>query len=81
MTEQELREKIANRLALDFFVRCLCLPEDVTVMSEAKKEADRILAIYKEAGYVSPEECEQCNQRQVETEKMLSRLAQRELEE
>jgi len=46
---KELREKIANRLALHFFVRCLRLHEGVTVLDEARREADQIHAIYKEA--------------------------------
>ncbi len=42
---KELREQIANRLALDFFVRCLHLPKGITVIDEAREEADGILSL------------------------------------
>ena len=56
VTEQELREQISNRLALDFFIRCLRLKSGLTVLSEAQIETDSILSLIKQAGYKSPEE-------------------------
>lgn len=41
----EARGEIAERLALDFFIRCLRLPKGVTVMSEAEREASQILSL------------------------------------
>ena len=46
MTNREkLRKQITEKLAQDFFVRCLRLPVGTNVMSEAMKEADSILAL------------------------------------
>ena len=39
------------------------------------KDMENILALIKEAGYVSPEDCKQCQQKQVESERMLTREA------
>src|SRR3990167_9274761 len=45
MTNREkLREQIATKLTMDFFVRCLSLPVGANVLDEAWKEADAILA-------------------------------------
>lgn len=51
-TEEKIVNLLANRLAIDFFVRCLRLPVGETVLGEAKKEAVRIIALIKEDGYV-----------------------------
>mgnify|MGYP001614935805 CR=1 FL=1 len=75
MTEQELREKIAKRICtlnpqvanwdiLDSFYKGVWLGE-----------ADQILALIKEAGWKSPEECNEYNQRQIESERILNREA------
>ncbi len=45
-TKNLIREKIAKRLALNFFVRCLSLPDGVTVLDEAKKEVDWLIKGY-----------------------------------
>jgi hypothetical protein len=39
------------------------------------EKADQILTLLKEAGYISPEECKQCQQRQADSEKIFSREA------
>ncbi len=39
------------------------------------KWLEQILALFEEAGWISPPECKQCNQRQAEAEKMLNREA------
>lgn len=48
MSGNELLTEVAEGLALDFFVRCLKLPDEVTTISEAKKEAKDILAKVKQ---------------------------------
>ncbi len=41
--QEEVMEQIAQDLALDFFVRCLRLPDGVTVIDEAREEAKKIV--------------------------------------
>jgi hypothetical protein len=52
----KLREKVAERLTFNFFVRCLRLPKDTNVGKEAMKEADFLFSLIKEAGYVQLDE-------------------------
>lgn len=70
MVEQELREKIASYLTSQFIGNPKDFPDDESLL-----EADQILALIKEAGYVSPEECKQCQSRQVEADRILNREA------
>ncbi len=39
------------------------------------KWLEQILALFKKAGWISPPECKQCNQRQLGSERMLNREA------
>ena len=55
-----VRKSIAERLTLDFFVRCIHLPKGVTVMDEALKEADVILSHTNIAVVEEGVQCPEC---------------------
>ncbi len=71
MMDKELKDKITKILQqthLDAIRQA-----DVAHTYDPNPSVNQIDECYNEDGYVSPEECEQCQQRQVESEKILSR--------
>ena len=77
MNEQELREKIVEFHKDCGYKHCAKykVRDRIGVFDCDHCYADQVLALFSEAGYKSPEECVTCNQRQIESGKMLNREA------
>lgn len=56
-TVEQYEQIITNKLALDFFVRCLYLPKGVTVIDEARKEARWLMDIFLDQ---TKDDCPEC---------------------
>ena len=83
MTEQEFKEKIFDLVTdppcrgCEFWDRqgYYCFLKDMHELSTKCSLVPQILALIKEAGYKSPEECKQCQDRQRDYERILNHEA------